>query len=243
MRATAGLLLIAALTIGASAARAETPADPLARSALFKAAFAPNSEPQATATLAPSPLAAPNPAFAVPGQIAVSPAGLMAIDGQSFDFSAAQAWPSALKLSAGDYDFSIASHAGSDLVGSSEAGAMVSVGARMQDKMMTGLNKLGMHTVSSATLADRGRWYVFAAASGREVGLNMSPSLQRLGWSAEATSALISDAQAGVAWRKGATQVSLGYVHREIQGDFFSAGATNKLSDSMVAFSFSIRPR
>lgn len=124
---------------------------------------------------------------------------------------------------------------------------MLRVGTDLQDKVMTGLSDLGMHTISSKSLRDRGRWYLFAAASGREVGLNMARdaqgNLQRLGWSAEGTSALISDAQAGVAWRKGDTQASLGYVHREIHGDFGGSIDPGKLSDSMVALSFSIHSR
>ena len=68
---------------------------------------------------------------------------------------------------------------------------------------------------------------------------------QRLGWSAEGASTLVSDAQAGFGWRKGAMQASLGYVHRDVNSNDAGFGAVGmqKLSDNMVAFSFSLHGR
>ncbi|OYX91864.1 MAG: hypothetical protein B7Y78_11355, partial [Caulobacter sp. 35-67-4] len=91
----------------------------------------------------------------------------------------------------------------------------------------------------------RGRWYVFAAASGRAVGLNMLRSQNgdwsRAGMSSDVNSKLIGDAQAGVAWRKGPMQASVGYIHREMKAkDVIMGMATQK--DSMVALSFSLKP-
>ena len=60
-------------------------------------------------------------------------------------------------------------------------------------------------------------------------------------WSQDAASTLISDAQLGVAWRKGAMQTSLGYVHREVKGEHMIWGQETK-ADSLVAFTFSIKP-
>ena len=166
-------------------------------------------------------------AYAPGGIVLARPDGLLATDTQSFDLNYTRGWPAALALSAGRYDLDISPHAGvgvSNDGGSAEAGALVRLGPNLQDRVMSGLGALGLHTVSSRSLGDRGRWYLFASASGRAVGLNVARdaqgSLQRLGWSAEGTSELISDAQAGIAWRKGTTQASLGYVHREIHGDF-----------------------
>lgn len=66
---------------------------------------------------------------------------------------------------------------------------------------------------------DRGRLYLFAADGETAVGYNLARSAE--GWSREGLSldqgAFVGDAQAGVAWRKGDTQTSLGYVHREIK--------------------------
>jgi hypothetical protein len=188
-------------------------------------------------------------AYAPGGVVLARPDSLIGADTQAFDMSYTRGWPSALKLSAGGYDIDFSPHAGVGLSSggeSAEAGGMVRFGSDLQDRVMSGLSGLGMHTVSSQSLHDRGRWYLFAAASGRAVGWNMSRdaqgNFQRLGWSAEGTSELISDAQAGVAWRKGSTEASFGYVHRDIQGDFNGVqGNPGRVRDSMVAFSFSIR--
>ena len=81
------------------------------------------------------------------------------------------------------------------------------------------------HNVSSKSLRDTGRWYLFACrqrAGGRlehERSRFAQGQFQHLGWSAEGASALVSDAQAGVGWRKGDMQASVGYVHREIYSD------------------------
>jgi len=190
-------------------------------------------------------------AYAPGGVIVARPDGMVGTDTQAFDMRYTRGWPAALSLSAGGYDLDFSPHAGLGVSSggeSAEAGGMVRFGSNLQDKVMSSLSGLGMHTVSSAALRDRGRWYLFAAASGRAVGWNMgrdaAGNLQRLGWSAEGSSELISDAQAGVAWRKGSTEASFGYVHRDIQGDFNTMqGNPGRMRDSMVAFSFSIRPR
>jgi hypothetical protein len=93
----------------------------------------------------------------------------------------------------------------------------------------------------------KGRWFVFAAAGGRAVGLNMSPTGApgAARWSSGSTSTLINDGQAGVGWRRGAMQASFGYVHRDISGSTFDpyAAHTRNLSDSMVGLSFSLHSR
>jgi hypothetical protein len=189
-------------------------------------------------------------AYAPGGVVLARPDSVIGTDTQAFDMKYTRGWPAALKLSAGGYDLDFSPHASLGVSSggqSAEAGGMVRFGSGLQDKVMSGLNGLGMHTVSSAALRDRGRWYLFAAASGRAVGWNMGRdaqgNLRRIGWSAEGASELISDAQAGVAWRKGSTEASFGYVHRDIQGDFNGVpGNPGRMHDSMVAFSFSIRP-
>ena len=106
------------------------------------------------------------------------------------------------------------------------------------------LNDLGVR--DGAAYGDQGRWYLFAAASGRAVGLNIlrneRAGWDRDGWSTDTSSALIGDAHVGVAWRKGAMQTSLGYIHREVKGEHMIYGQQTK-DDSVVAFSFSIKPR
>jgi len=101
--------------------------------------------------------------------------------------------------------------------------------------------------VDGARYGNQGRWYLFAAASGRAVGLNMTRDsqtgdLRRNGWSVDPSAAIIGDAQAGFGWRKGSMQASLGYLHREMKNEFGVRGA-GMGGDSMVAFSMSIHPR
>jgi hypothetical protein len=181
------------------------------------------------------------------GVLPARPGNLLNPDAQAFDVRYIHGWPSALKWSAGGYDLDVSPHAAlglSNAGGTAEAGAMVRFGSDLGAKVA---RKLGLHEVDGATYGDRGRWYLFAAASGQAVGLNMTPGapgLPRNSWSSESTSALISDAQAGVGWRKGAMQASFGYVHREIKSQSvdLTSGNPAKISDSMVAFSLSIHP-
>jgi hypothetical protein len=102
-----------------------------------------------------------------------------------------------------------------------------------------------MGVKDGAHFGDQGRWYLFAAASGRAVGMNMlhgDAGWGGAGWSTDPTSKLIGDAQLGVGWRRGAIQTSVGYVHRKVKGDHLMYGV-DPHDDSMVAFSLSIRPR
>ena len=96
-----------------------------------------------------------------------------------------------------------------------------------------------------ASFGGRGRWYLFVAASGRAIGLNMlhndTTGWDRAGWSQDSASTLVGDAQVGVGFRKGPMQTSLGYIHREVKGQNQLWGIDAR-ADSMVAFSLSIRP-
>jgi hypothetical protein len=229
------------------------------RSALFGAAFARQPAKSLAFPAAAAPLSStPSPSFVdSPGEpapaahaIAFSqPAYLTAADEGAVNF--ADRPP--LSLTGGGYEFAIVPQGGVGAAGgpsSAQAGAMVRVGADVQDKVMTGLNKLGMHTVSSASIENRSRLYLFAAYSGREVGFNIGRGaqggVQRLGWSAEGASTLVSDAQAGFGWRKGELQASVGYVHRDVNSSSdngFGNVGMQKLSDNMVAFTFSLHGR
>jgi len=180
------------------------------------------------------------------------PTYLRAADEGALDFGGADEH-GALSLSGGGYDFSVVPQGAVESGGgasSAQAGAMVRLGADLQGKVMEGLNRLGMKTVSPAALQNRGRLYLFAAYSGRQIGLNIAHGtqggIQRLGWSAEGASTLVSDAQAGVGWRKGAWQASVGYVHRDVNSNYdngFGNVGMQRLSDNMVAFTLSVHPR
>ena len=82
-----------------------------------------------------------------------------------------------------------------------------------------------------ATFGDTGRWYLFAAASGRAVGMNMlhgETGWNGAGWTTDPSSTLIGDAQLGVGWRKGAVQTSVGYIHREVKGQHMIWGVDTR---------------
>lgn len=163
------------------------------------------------------------------------------------DVTVTRGWPSAVMLKGRKYALDVTPHAGlgfGGAGGSAEAGATVRLGKKknMGDRVT---DALGVREGDEA-FGDRGRWYIYAAASGRAVGFNMlrgqNGDWSRAGLTQDATSRLIGDSQAGVAWRKGPMQASLGYIHREIKAKEGIMGlATQK--DDVVALSFSLKPR
>jgi len=176
----------------------------------------------------------------------VRPNGSDAYDVQDIDVTVTRGWPSAVSLKGRRFALDVTPHAGvgfGGAGGSAEAGATVRLGKKrnMGDRVN---DALGVREGDEA-FGDRGRWYIFAAASGRAVGLNMlrgqNGDWSRAGLTQDATSRLIGDSQAGVAWRKGPMQASLGYIHREIKAKEGIMGlATQK--DDVVALSFSLKP-
>lgn len=163
------------------------------------------------------------------------------------DVTVLRGWPSAVSLKGRKYALDVTPHAGlgfGGAGGSAEAGATVRLGKKknMGDRVT---DALGVREGDEA-FGDRGRWYIFAAASGRAVGFNMlrgqNGDWSRAGLTQDTTSRLIGDSQAGVAWRKGPMQASLGYIHREIRAKEALMGlATQK--DDVVALSFSLKPQ
>jgi hypothetical protein len=159
------------------------------------------------------------------------------------DVTVTRGWPAAVSLGTGKYALDVTPHAGlgfGGAGGSAEAGATVRFGKKMGDQVV---NSLGVE--DGRQFGQRGRWYMFAAASGQAVGMNMLRSgdgdWSRAGVTTDASSKLVGDGQAGLAWRKGPMQASFGYVHRKIRAkDQIMGMATQK--DEMVAFSFSLRP-
>ena len=163
---------------------------------------------------------------------------------QAYELSLVRDWPSALRYDAKGFGVDLSPHAGfgvTNLGGSAEAGAELRLSKR-GDSAAERLRAMGVR--DGAKFGDQGRWYLFAAASGRAVGLNMlrnDAGWDRAGWSTDATSGLVGDAQVGVGWRKGDLQTSLGYVHREMKGAHMMWGQDTR-QDSMLAFSLSIKP-
>ena len=161
-----------------------------------------------------------------------------------FEVTVTRNWPAAVSLTTENLNLDLTPHAGigvGSAGGSAEAGATLTLGARKAD-LAGSLRKMGFKD-GAATYGETGRWYVFAAASGRAVGLSLASKDLGGGWNRtqDSSSALISDASMGVGWRKGDVQTSLGYIHRAVKGDHLPRGETH-LDDSMLAFSLSIKP-
>lgn len=165
-------------------------------------------------------------------------------DAQAYEVRLTRDWPSAVQFAAGAYDVDISPHAGVGLAsdgGLAEAGAMVRLGPSADSEIEARLNAMGVR--DGQAFGEKGRWYLFAAASGRAVGLNMlrdGDGWDQAGWSTDPSSALIGDAHVGVGWRQGPVQASLGYVHREVKGQHMIWGQETK-DDQIVALSFSIK--
>jgi hypothetical protein len=179
-----------------------------------------------------------------PGGLMLTP-GRGQYDSKAYEVALTREWPAALAYDNETIGVDVTPHAGlgmTSLGGSAEAGATV----RLMQKdaaIKERLNAMGVK--DGAAFGDKGRWYLFAAASGRAVGLNMlhgEGGWDRAGMSTDQTSTLVGDTQVGVGWRKGPMQTSFGYIHREVKGQNMLWGV-DPGSDNMVAFSFQIRPR
>ena len=160
-----------------------------------------------------------------------------------------RSWPKAVSFASESLDFEVAPHAGFGVSdrgrGAAEGGATLMVSPRTRgERAMAQLRDLGVKDGES--FGDAGRWYLFAAASGQAIGLNMTRSAQggwdRAGWSTDTTGALVGDAQVGVGWRKGDMQSSLGVIHREVKGRHMIFGQQTR-DDTVAAFTFSFRPQ
>lgn len=166
-------------------------------------------------------------------------------DAKAIDVSLLRDWPAAFSFDAGKLGVDLSPHAGVGMGsrgGSAEAGARVELSKRRDDQAVQRLRDLGVR--EGEGFGDRGRWYLFAAASGRAVGLNMlrnENGWDHGGWTTDPTSTLVGDAQVGVGWRKGDLQTSFGYMHREVKGDHMIFGQQTR-EDSMLAFTLSIKP-
>jgi len=165
-------------------------------------------------------------------------------EADAYEVAVTRDWPAAMVFDSRNFGVDLTPHAGvgvTNLGGSAEAGATLRLMQR-DSAAAQRLKALGLR--DGAALGDRGRWYLFAAASGRAVGLNMlrGDGGWDRSWTTDQTSTLIGDAQVGVGWRKGAMQTSLGYIHRQVKGAHMLYGV-DAHDDSMVAFSLSIKPQ
>jgi hypothetical protein len=164
---------------------------------------------------------------------------------QAYEISVVRDWPGAVSFNTKTVGVDVSPHAavGMTPYGTlAEAGARVEISQRKDDAAKRGLNAIGVS--DGARFGDKGRWYLFAAASGRAVGLNMLHSeagWARAGWTTDQSSTLVGDAQFGVGWRKGPMQTSFGVLHREVKGEHLYWGTATK-PDTVAGITFAIRP-
>lgn len=167
-------------------------------------------------------------------------------DADTFDLTLTRRWPGAVRFASDGLEFDVVPHAGlgvSSLGGQAEGGATLTVSKSRTEQAVERLKDMGGR--DGAGFGDTGRWYLFAAASGRAVGLNMlrgERGWDRAGWSTDDTGALVGDAQIGVGWRKGDMQSSFGVIHREVKGRHMIFGQHTR-DDTVAAFTFSLRPQ
>lgn len=163
-----------------------------------------------------------------------------------FDVTVVRSWPRAVSFDSDGLAFDIAPHAGfgvSNLGTQAEGGATLTVSKSRGEWALERLRDLGVRDGTS--FGDRGRWYLFAAASGRAVGMNVlrgEHGWDRAGWSTDASGTLVGDAQVGVGWRKGDVQSSFGVIHREVKGRHMVWGQQTR-DDTVAAFTFSLKPQ
>ena len=183
------------------------------------------------------------------GGVARGPIGVDASE-EAFDVTYTRGWLSAVR---GRFDdgtgFDVTPRAGfgvSNAGGSAIAGAMIRFGdIDFEDQVRSRLSSMGLDVgEGSERFGDRGRWYLFAAADGRAVGLNMMRGDG--GWSRQGVTtdeaAVIGEAQVGVGWRRGAMQASLGVIHREMKTKPAQGLDEYQVEDQAVAFTLSIKP-
>lgn len=168
-----------------------------------------------------------------------------AAEPQAYEISVVHDWPSAVAFRTRKFGVDVSPHAAVGMTqygGLAEAGARVEVSQRKDDMAKKGLGMIGVG--DGRRFGEKGRWYLFAAASGRAVGLNMLHSeagWDRAGWTTDQSSTLVGDAQVGVGWRKGPMQTSFGVLHREVKGEHLYWGTATK-PDTVAGFTFAIRP-
>jgi hypothetical protein len=168
-----------------------------------------------------------------------------AFDPQSVDVTLIRSWPKAVSFESDRFAVDLEPRAGfgvSNYGGQAVGGATLTVSTSREQRAVARLKAMGIG--EGKRFGDAGRWYLFAAADGRAVGLNMLHGEQgwdRAGWTTDSTGALVGDAQVGVGWRKGDVQSSFGVIHREIRGQHMIFGQGTR-QDTVAAFSFSIRP-
>lgn len=156
-----------------------------------------------------------------------------------------------LKFGRGDVRFDLATQRAANSSGGAgpSIGGTLRMGGRDKDEnVRDGLGRLGVSARDGSSFNGQGRLYLFAAASGTAVGMNVTrgeAGWQGSGVSTDRTAKLLISGQAGVGWRKDDLQASLGYVRRKFKITDPRQQAYPDLYDSnddAVAVSVSFKP-
>lgn len=127
-------------------------------------------------------------------------------------------------------------------------GAMVEIGPGRGDAKDRPISeKLKDYGVKDGeAFGDQARWYAFVGGSGKALGFNMrrdpDERLRSYGFSVDPAAA-VGDYEAGVGWRKGDFQTSLGYVHRTFKPAYGMENIDYDNKDDMVGVSMSLKSK
>jgi hypothetical protein len=151
--------------------------------------------------------------------------------GRLADSVISRSWPGAVRLKTGAFGFDVSPHAGlgrSGGGGSQRAGALVRFGRGLGDE----------------NLAARTKWFLFVSTDQQSLGTGFTSNQEA--WKrvnlGRDPGAVIADTRAGLAWRDGGFEASVGYLSRQIRPrdlDILDAQSTR---ESLVAFRVSFHP-
>jgi hypothetical protein len=149
----------------------------------------------------------------VPGTTLLRPDAAGVIAGpRAYDLTYVRNWPAMVSVTAGRVSLDITPHAGVGVstggVQSAEAGALVRLGEAVQDRVLQAMGMGGA--------GDHPRWYLYAGASGRAVGLNLVRSEDGVRRDNVAGEGFVRQAQAGVGVSRGALHALLGYTREQV---------------------------
>jgi hypothetical protein len=174
--------------------------------------------------------------------VPTGPRDSLGVQAEDYDISFVRGWPTVVGYTPSGLEVSVTPHAGVGVGsrgGSAEAGATVRIGRDLDKLVPEGQDAFG----------ERGRWYIYAAGSGRAVGYNFARNRDgdyaRSGYSHD-SGVFLGDAQLGVAWRRGDMQSSFGVIYREIEPEGLRVGSRSGIdtdvSEGLIAFQLSIKP-
>jgi hypothetical protein len=142
-------------------------------------------------------------------------------------------WPSAVRLKTGAFGFDVTPHAGlaaSGAGGAQNAGALIRFG-----------RGLGL---ADGEPGRRGKWFLFASTNQENLGLGFmrnEEAWRRYGIAPD-PGALIGDTRAGLAWRDGPFEASVGYLYREIRPHDLDVLDVSANREHLVAFRLTLHP-